>query len=108
MPDPSDQADFLWAKFNEMTNNGENLPDALGLFVDNSGSLYFNEVNQGSFLHLSTGVKTNYPEIILPSDNLITGDAAAVDIDTDPEGETIDHVKRVYSVVFLWLVPRIG
>ena len=89
MPDPNDQADFLWSKFNEITNNGENLPDALGLFVDNSGSLYFNEINQALFSFIDR-VKTNYPEIILPSDNLITGDAAAVDIDTDPEGETID------------------
>ena len=89
MPDPSDQAEFLWAKFNEITNNGEDLPDALGVFVDNSGSLYFNEVNQALFSFIDR-VKTNYPEIILPSDNLITGDAAAVDIDTDPEGETID------------------
>ncbi len=92
MPDPSDQADFLWAKFNEMTNNGENLPDALGLFVDNSGSLYFNEVNQALF-QFTERIKTTYPEIILPSDNLITGDAAVVDIDTDPEGETIDRAE---------------
>ena len=89
MPDPNDQADFLWAKFNEITNNGEDLPDALGVFVDNSGSLYFNEVNEALFSFIDR-VKTNYPEIILPSDNLITGDAAAVDIDTDPEGENID------------------
>ena len=89
MPDPSDQAEFLWAKFNEITNNGEDLPDALGVFVDNSGSLYFNEVNEALFSFIDR-VKTNYPEIILPSDNLITGDATAVDIDTDPEGENID------------------
>ena len=92
MPDPNDQADFLWSKFNEITNNGENLPDALGVFVDNSGSLYFNEINQALFSFIDR-VKTNYPEIILPSDNLITGDAAAVDIDTDPEGETIDRTE---------------
>ena len=92
MPDPNDQADFLWSKFNEITNNGENLPDALGLFVDNSGSLYFNEVNQALF-QFTERIKTTYPEIILPSDNLITGDAAAVDIDTDPEGETIDQTE---------------
>ena len=92
MPDPNDQADFLWAKFNEITNNGEDLPDALGVFVDNSGSLYFNEVNEALFSFIDR-VKTNYPEIILPSDNLITGDAAAVDIDTDPEGETIGRSK---------------
>ena len=92
MPDPNDQADFLWAKFNEITNNGEDLPDALGVFVDNSGSLYFNEVNQALFSFIDR-VKTTYPEIILPSDNLITGDATAVDIDTDPEGETIGRSK---------------
>ena len=92
MPDPNDQADFLWSKFNEITNNGENLPDALGLFVDNSGSLYFNEVNQALF-QFTERIKTTYPEIILPSDNLITGDAAAVDIDTDPEGDLIDRSK---------------
>jgi len=88
MSNPSDQAEFLWTKFNEITNNGEDLPDALGIFVDNSGSLYFNEVNQALFSFIDR-VKTNYPEIILPSDNLITGDANAVDINTDPEGETI-------------------
>ena len=38
---PDDQANFLWAKFQEMTNNGTELPDALGIFVDNSGSQYF-------------------------------------------------------------------
>ncbi|MDG1138947.1 MAG: hypothetical protein P8N49_05450 [Opitutales bacterium] len=92
MPDPNDQADFLWAKFNEITNNGENLPDAVGVFVDNSGSLYFNEVNQALF-QFTDRIKTTYPEIILPSDNLITGDATVVDIDTDPEGETIDKSK---------------
>ena len=89
MSNPSDQAEFLWTKFNEITNNGEDLPDALGIFVDNSGSLYFNEVNQALFSFIDR-VKTNYPEIILPSDNLITGDANAVDINTDPEGETIE------------------
>ena len=60
--------------------------------MDNSGSLYFNEINQALFSFIDR-VKTNYPEIILPSDNLITGDAAAVDIDTDPEGETIDRTE---------------
>ena len=89
MSNPSDQAEFLWTKFNEITNNGEDLPDALGIFVDNSGSLYFNEINQALFSFIDR-VKTNYPEIILPSDNLITGDANAVDINTDPEGETIE------------------
>jgi flagellin-like hook-associated protein FlgL len=92
MPDPNDQADFLWAKFNEITNNGENLPDAVGIFVDNSGSLYFNEVNQALF-QFTDRIKTTYPEIILPSDNLISGDATAVDIDTDPEGDLIDRSK---------------
>ena len=46
MTNSNDQANFLWAKFQEMTNNGTELPDALGIFVDNSGSQFFNEVNQ--------------------------------------------------------------
>mgnify|MGYP001211584737 CR=1 FL=1 len=40
MQSPADQANFLWAKLQEMTNNGSELPDLLGIIVDNSGSLY--------------------------------------------------------------------
>jgi len=96
MQDPNDQADFLWAKFQEMTNNGSELPDAMGIFVDNSGSQFFNEVNNALFQFVDR-VRTNYPSIILPSDDLSTAltlryDGAgntSVDISTDPEGDTI-------------------
>lgn len=93
MPDPNDQADFLWAKFQEMTNNGSELPDALGVFVDNSGSLYFNEVNDALFQFVDR-VRTTYPSIILPSDDLTSGSGpSAVDLATDPNGETIDRTE---------------
>ena len=36
---------FLKDTFLSMTDNGESLPDAFGIFVDNSGSLKFNEVD---------------------------------------------------------------
>ncbi len=89
MPDPNDQADFLWSKFQEMTNNGTDLPDAMGIFVDNSGSQFFNEVNDALFL-FTDRVKANYPDIILPSDDLMSGSApSAVDLATDPNGESI-------------------
>ena len=91
MTDPNDQADFMWTKFQEMTSNGTDLPDALGIFVDNSGSLYFNEVNDALFLFIDR-VKANYPSIILPSDTLTSGTGpSAVDLATDPNGESIDR-----------------
>ena len=101
MQDSNDQADFLWAKFQEMTNNGSELPDALGIFVDNSGSLTFEAVNQALFSFIDR-VKTNYPSIILPSDNLSTPltlryyDGAgntSVDLSSDPEGDTILNLQ---------------
>ncbi|MEC8012860.1 MAG: hypothetical protein VX153_01390 [Verrucomicrobiota bacterium] len=91
MSNPNDQADFLWSKFQEMTSNGTELPDALGIFVDNSGSLYFNEVNDALFQFVNR-VKTNYPSIILPSDNLTSGAGpTAVNLVTDPNGESINR-----------------
>ena len=91
MQDPNDQANFLWAKFQEMTNNGTELPDALGVFVDNSGSLYFNEVNDALFQFVDR-VKATYPSIILPSDNLTSGSGpSAVNQAADPNGETINR-----------------
>jgi flagellin-like hook-associated protein FlgL len=93
MQSPADQADFLWAKFQEMTNNGTDLPDALGIFVDNSGSQYFNEVNDALFQFVDR-VKATYPSIILPSDNLTSGSGpSAVDLATDPNGEAIDRTE---------------
>ena len=93
MQDPNDQANFLWANFQEMTNNGTELPDALGIFVDNSGSQFFNEVNDALFLFIDR-VKANYPNVILPSDNLTSGTApTAVNLTTDPNGESIINGK---------------
>ena len=87
MVNPNDQANFLWAKFQEMTNNGTELPDALGIFVDNSGSQYFNEVNQALFQFVDQ-VRNTYPNIILPSDSLTVGGPTS---STDPDGEDIDR-----------------
>ena len=101
MQDPNDQANFLWAKFQEMTNNGTELPDALGIFVDNSGSQFFNEVNDALFLFIDR-VKANYPNVILPSDNLTSGTApTAVNLATDPNGESIINGKQVSFEEFL-------
>ena len=86
MSNSNDQANFLWAKFQEMTNNGTELPDALGIFVDNSGSQYFNEVNQALFQFVDQ-VRNTFPNIILPSDSLTVG---ATTSSTDPDGEDID------------------
>ena len=85
----SSQADFLYEKFLEMTDDGENLPDALGIFVDNSGSQLFSHVNDAVFSFIDT-VKENFPSVILPSDNLISGDdPISIDLATDPNGENI-------------------
>ena len=86
MSNSIDQANFLWAKFQEMTNNGTELPYALGIFVDNSGSQYFNEVNQALFQFVDQ-VRNTFPNIILPSDSLTVG---ATTSSTDPDGEDIN------------------
>ena len=83
--DPDDQAEFIFSIFQQHTNNGTELPDALGVFVDNSGSLSFDDVNQGLFKFIDR-VRATYPEIILPSDGLTLGDAL---LSTDPLGEDI-------------------
>ena len=87
MTNSNDQANFLWAKFQEMTNNGTELPDALGIFVDNSGSQFFNEVNQALFQFVDQ-VRNTFPSIILPSDSLTVGPTTS---STDPDGEDINR-----------------
>ena len=65
----------------------------MGIFVDNSGSQYFNEVNDALFQFVDR-VKATYPSIILPSDNLTSGSGpSAVDLATDPNGEAIDRTE---------------
>ena len=86
--DHDDQAEFLFSIFQQKTNNGADLPDALGIFVDNSGSLSFDDVNQGLFKFIDR-VRATYPQVILPSDNLTLGDPLAIDQSTDPMGEGI-------------------
>ena len=53
-----------------MTNNGTELPDALGIFVDNSGSQSFDEVNDALFQFIDR-VRATYPNIILHLTTLI-------------------------------------
>ena len=84
--DPQAQADFLFSIFQEKTSNGQNVPDALGIFVDNSGSLKFSKVNDGLFLFLDR-VKKEFPSVILPSDAITT--VTATDVANDPLGENI-------------------
>ena len=90
MPDPLDQANFLFNAFQQQTNNGADLPDALGLFVDNSGSLTFPDVNQGLFEFLKI-VKATYPNVILPSDTYtdLQTDAGAPVAAPGVDGESI-------------------
>ena len=87
---PNDQAAYLMSLFEQHTNNGADLPDALGVFVDNSGSLQFPNVNQGLFEFMKM-VKTAYPSVTLPSETYtdITTDAGASYTPTDPDGENI-------------------
>ena len=66
-----DQAQFLFSIFQDKTNNGADLPDALGIFVDNSGSLAFEDANNGLIKFLDL-VKANYPSIILPAETTNT------------------------------------
>lgn len=84
--DPNDQAAYLMSLFNQHTNNGTNLPDALGVFVDNSGSLKFQDVNQG-LLAFMENMKTMYPSVVIPSESYTT--APSADLINDPEGENI-------------------
>ncbi|MBT5910156.1 MAG: hypothetical protein HOH25_10175 [Opitutae bacterium] len=86
MPNSADQANFLMNAFEQMTNGGTELPDALGVFVDNSGSLEFRNVNQGLFEFMDR-VRATYPSVILPSDTYTT--AASADVVNFPEGENI-------------------
>ena len=86
MPNPNDQASFLFNAFQQHTNNGADLPDALGVFVDNSGSLEFINVNQGLFEFMKR-VKDSYPSVTVPSDTFTTVPSA--DLTNFPEGENI-------------------
>lgn len=59
-PAPVSQGfDFLKNTFLTMTNNGQDLPDAFGIFVDDSGSLQYTEVDS-STQQMMNWVRTNY------------------------------------------------
>jgi len=61
--------DFLKDTFLSMTNNGKNLPDAFGIFVDNSGSLKYTEVDSPA-QDMMDWVRTQYGgQIALSSKN---------------------------------------
>ena len=89
------------------------MPDALGIFVDNSGSLSFDDVNEGLFKFIDR-VRATYPDVILPSDGLTIGDPVAIDQTTDPFGQGIQsglvrvQSEQESSVVFPWQEPKIG
>lgn len=51
--------DFLKNAFNDITKGGVELPDAMGFFVDNSGSTRFTQVNQ-AILGFKQWVEDNY------------------------------------------------
>ena len=94
---PANQADFLYSVFQEKTKNGTDLPDAIGIFVDNSGSLTFPNVNQGLFLFIDR-VRSEYPNIILPSSDItqvtrgpLSSSGAPVDVINFPDGEDIER-----------------
>ena len=80
-----EQANFLLSVFEQQTNNGKDLPDALGVFVDNSGSLGFPDVNQGLFKFFEL-IKSNYPSVILPSDSNSRINPANPTADNDGDG----------------------
>jgi len=68
----ADQADYLFSIFQQHTNNGQDLPDVMGVFVDNSGSLTFPDVNQGLFLFLQKIRDAYGDDVVLPSETTNT------------------------------------
>ena len=76
---------FLQDTFLDMTKNGTELPRAVGIFVDNSGSLQFTQVNQAVF-KFKKWVDDNYG----PSSGgqVLTSSVTDSKYLSDPEGET--------------------
>jgi flagellin-like hook-associated protein FlgL len=83
-PTSTEQAQFLYDQVFQPMVAEHGIPKAMGIFVDNSGSLNFNNVNQG-LLEFVNIVKSNHPEIVLPDENYTTMAT------TDPEGEDLDR-----------------
>jgi flagellin-like hook-associated protein FlgL len=81
------QANFLLSAFEQHTDNGKNLPDALGVFVDNSGSLQFKLVNQGLYKFFDL-IQSKYPSVILPSNSNSQLTAPNPNGDDDGDGVT--------------------
>jgi flagellin-like hook-associated protein FlgL len=76
---------FLQDAFLDMTNNGAVLPRAVGIFVDNSGSLRFPQINQAVF-KFKEWIEDNYG----PSSGgtVLTSSVTDSKYLSDPEGET--------------------
>ena len=90
-----DQAQFLFSIFQEKTNNGADLPDALGIFVDNSGSLAFEDANNGLIKFLDL-IKANYPSVILPAET--TNTIAVPDPTGDNDGDGVSNQQDGQSI----------
>jgi flagellin-like hook-associated protein FlgL len=85
-PSSAEQAQFLMDQVLDPMVAEHGIPKSMGIFVDNSGSLNFNQVNEGLFDFIDL-VKSKYPEIVLPSDSYSTmGDPVG-----DPEGDNLDQ-----------------
>ena len=82
--DEDKAVDFLKDAFWDMTNGGSELPRAVGFFVDNSGSLRFNQVNQAVF-KFKEWIESNYGKSV--GGSIATSSVSDAKFLTDPEGE---------------------
>ena len=83
--DEDKAVDFLKDAFLDMTNGGSELPRAVGFFVDNSGSLWFNQVNQAVF-KFKEWIESNYGKSV--GGSIATSSVTDPEFLTDPEGES--------------------
>lgn len=62
----AEQAQFIKNTFLKLTQDGKKLPKALGIFVDNSGSLRYRQIDQ-AIEEFQTWVKQDYPSVAMSS-----------------------------------------
>ena len=83
----AEQAQFIYDEVFKPMVADHGLPKAMGIFVDNSGSLEFKDVNQG-ILEFVNIIKANHPEVVLPDENYTTVTS------TDPEGQDLGRPEK--------------
>ena len=93
--------DFLKDAFMDITNGAKELPDAMGFFVDNSGSTMFRQVNQ-AILGFKKWVEDNYG--VAMGGPITTSSKSDARYASDPEGETAPSGRgRTGWVNGVWL-----